>query len=600
MSLQGCPAPFQVLFQLMESHLPQVLGFLQKLSDMKVIHPDQYLVHQGADLAVYLLPYLRDMFLDAVDPMTGETAEPAKLKRLAAELKCNLYGNASFVKLSVAQASEKCQQFLQALANEFPELEAEQRRLSSLLPDIPALDGTTSTSSTTVLMQEVIANAAGCKNIEEAEDTVVPCPILGGRPRAIYAQSLRPMYERKDQGILQTSSGNIVFMQNLLSVNRYYIQPGKVGGTAWVAGQRVRIPTGCELSLPVAPKSSGTGQNGDWRNLQACPIESETLLEATSAVSGDSEGSAGCGIVPSSTGARKRDLSQSRVGEGSVERYKKKKRFGVDDDIVQEILDLLNSVVVTPPAQIMNTKFWEDNIDLQNLPENDRDVVLAFKRWNRKLAGWKIADFVEFYNDDSRNYLFQDVHCTNNLYYSVEDSLKHVSNFLENSFDDVSAILHTLVEVLDRKSVKKNTIEICAPPSTGKTWFFDMIIDFFINVGHLKNMNKFSQFPFQDCRNRRVILWNEPNCNPEALDTLKTVYGGDRCPAAVKCKDDDVITRTPLIVTTNSFMFPGNDALDARRYLWQFKTWPALKEIGEQKLHPLVLPRLLNKYNVSF
>ena len=138
MSFQGCPAPFQVLFQLLETHLPQVLGFLQKLADMKVIHPDQYLVHQGTDLAVYLLPSLQDMFLSAVDPMTGEIAPSAKLKSLAVELKRNLYANASFGKLSVAQASEKCLQFLQALANEFPELEAEQRRLSSLLPDTPA------------------------------------------------------------------------------------------------------------------------------------------------------------------------------------------------------------------------------------------------------------------------------------------------------------------------------------------------------------------------------------------------------------------------------------------------------------------------------
>lgn len=59
--------------------------------------------------------------------------------------------------------------------------------------------------------------------------------------------------------------------------------------------------------------------------------------------------------------------------------YRKRKRFGVDDAIVDEILNLLSDVIVTPPTQIMNVPDWEDNVDLQNLPKNDKDVVLAFE-----------------------------------------------------------------------------------------------------------------------------------------------------------------------------------------------------------------------------
>lgn len=220
MFLRECPDQFQVLFQLMETHLPQILSFLEKLSDMKVIHPDQYVVHPAQDLAKYLLPSLQDLFLNVVDPMTGEVANAAKLKSSAEELKRSLCGNDLFGKLSVAVANEKCMTFLQALGKEFPELEAEQRRLSSLLPDIQAQAGTTCTSSTTVRMQDLIVNAAGSKNSEEEEDIAVPCPILGGKPRAIYAQSIRPMYERKDQGTLQTSSGNNFIFADILSIKQ--------------------------------------------------------------------------------------------------------------------------------------------------------------------------------------------------------------------------------------------------------------------------------------------------------------------------------------------------------------------------------------------
>ena len=220
MFLRECPDQFQILFQLMESHLPQILSFLEKLSDMKVIHPDQYLVHPAQDLGKFLLPSLQDLYLNVVDPMTGEIADAAKLKSSADELKRNLCANDSFAKLSVAVANEKCMMFLQALGKEFPELEAEQRRLSLLLPGIQAQAGTTSTSSTTVRMQDLIVSAAGSKNSEEEEDTAVHCPILGGKPRAIYAQSIRPMYERKDQGTLQTSSGKKFKLSDILSIKQ--------------------------------------------------------------------------------------------------------------------------------------------------------------------------------------------------------------------------------------------------------------------------------------------------------------------------------------------------------------------------------------------
>lgn len=366
-----------------------------------------------------------------------------------------------------------------------------------------------------------------------------------------------------------------------------------------MAGQRVRIPNGCELSLPVAPKISGAGQNGDWRNLQACPVESATLLEAPGNVSGDAEGAIGRGVVSPSSGSGKRYPSQGGVGENSGDRYKKKKRFGIDDAIVQEILNLLNTVVITPPTQIMSTHYWDDHIDLQNLPVNDKDVCLAFQRWNKKLCGWTIKNFLEFYAEP-RTYLFQDIFHSGNVYYGVEESVTHVSNLLENSFGNVSQFLQDLVDVIDRRIPKVNTIEVIAPPSTGKTWFFDMICDFFINVGHLKNMNRYSQFPFQDCTQRRIILWNEPNCHSEFLDTLKTVYGGDRCPAAIKCKDDAVIYRTPLIVTSNNAVFPTCDALNARRKKYEMQPWRNLKEVGEKKPTPLCIGKLLEKYNVSF
>lgn len=373
-------------------------------------------------------------------------------------------------------------------------------------------------------------------------------------------------------------------------IYRYYVSPGKINGQTCINGVIRNIPTNCLAKLPL-----GCGKD-----------RGSTPLEGCSDDNADLDFTLGVDVLHlqslQTSGAGTTEVLRT-IPSGSSEggNYRKRKRFGVDDAIVEEILTLLNEVIVTPPTQIMNVPDWEDNVDLQNLPKNDKDVVLAFERWNRKLCGWKLRDFENFYNQGRKKMLFQDIHNTGSIYHTIEESANHIADFLENSFPGkVEEFLTELVDILDRRRPKINAMEIVSEPSTGKTWFFDMVCDFFINVGHLKNMNRYSQFPFQDCLTRRLILWNEPNCHPEFLDTIKTVYGGDRCGAAVKCKDDAVIYRTPLIVTTNNHMFPSNEALNHRRFVKRFLPWPKLKEVGIKKPHPCCLPIVLQKFNIQY
>lgn len=283
--------------------------------------------------------------------------------------------------------------------------------------------------------------------------------------------------------------------------------------------------------------------------------------------------------------------------------FRKKRRWGVDDEIIDSILELLKQVIVTPPRKIMATLEWEDNSELHNLPENDKDVSKAFQRWGLKTRRMSTKDFIEFYDSIAPNakFLYQDLKNTGTMYWSVDDSTQHCISFINfHTRNQGKEFVKNLLDVLDCRIPKKNTFDVLSAPNCGKTWFFDMICDFYLNVGHVKNFNKYSQFPLQDCRERRVILWNEPNCHAEALDTLKTLFGGDRCAANIKCKDDDVINRTALIVTGNSRIFPDNVAMNERRFCYNFDYWEELKEIGKLKLHPLCWKHVLNFFEVEY
>lgn len=375
---------------------------------------------------------------------------------------------------------------------------------------------------------------------------------------------------------------------------RYYVAPGKVEGYSIIAGTCRPIFAGCKAILPLkSNESSGTGLSEGGR-LENCPdaVENVDLTRGIDELYLQSlagPGTSNDGVL-------------GTIRPRGEKIHRKKRRFGVDDEIVSEILKLLEQVIITPPRKIIGTIDWEDNSDLQNLPENDKDVVKAFQRWNFKTRRMQTNDFIEFYeNLESPKFLFQDIEDSGEMYYSIDKSTEYAIQFIDFQTNGNGAeFVQNLFNVLDKRIPKRNTIDVVSSPSCGKTWFFDMLCDFYINVGHMKNFNKYSQFPLQDCRERRIILWNEPNCHPEALDTLKTIFGGDRCAANIKCKDDDVINRTPLIVTGNNRIFPNSDAMNDRRFKYDFQYWPELKEIGRKKLFPLCWKNVLNHYQVQY
>uniref|UniRef100_A0A0A9YFR6 Non-capsid protein NS-1 n=1 Tax=Lygus hesperus TaxID=30085 RepID=A0A0A9YFR6_LYGHE len=79
-------------------------------------------------------------------------------------------------------------------------------------------------------------------------------------------------------------------------------------------------------------------------------------------------------------------------------------------------------------------------------------------------------------------------------------------------------------------------------------------MSFYLNCGNIANFNRNCQFPLQDCINRRILLWNGPNCESTAFDNSKMLFGGDPLPARIKFSNDSKIPRTPIFVITNVFL----------------------------------------------
>lgn len=160
---------------------------------------------------------------------------------------------------------------------------------------------------------------------------------------------------------------------------------------------------------------------------------------------------------------------------------------------------------------------------------------------------------------------------------------------------DVWQYVNDLILLLDKERHKKNTDVYVSPPNAGKTLFFDMVRDYFINCGQMLNWNRNSNFPLQTCGFTRVIFWNEPNYETSVERNLLKLLGGDSLNAAIKNQMDVNISKTPVIVTSNNYPFPTSKEFEYRIKKYYWKSAPFLINVKGKKFHPLTFQWLITE-----
>lgn len=277
---------------------------------------------------------------------------------------------------------------------------------------------------------------------------------------------------------------------------------------------------------------------------------------------------------------------------------KRNRKDGRYTIIKQTIKQLLQETYISPLSAIKTLEIFRQN-DLLSDPTNSKRVDAAIADYGIDLTHMTLR---EFYNIvlNAKNPLFVRSH----TYGTLEESVAIIDKLLKFQFDDVEdeikKFLTTLVDVLDRRIAKMNTLCIYAGPSAGKNFFFDMILGFMINVGQFHTANKTNNFPFQDGPNKRIILWNEPNYDSAAMEDMKKLLGGDLCNVKVKCQPDTAVERTPIIILTNNQLTIMHEkAFKDRMAKFNWKTAPFLKDIS-YKPYPIAFFEILNMYNIDF
>jgi hypothetical protein len=261
--------------------------------------------------------------------------------------------------------------------------------------------------------------------------------------------------------------------------------------------------------------------------------------------------------------------------------------------IFSQLRKLLFQYPVSPIQNIINHPIYLQS-KIGHLRARNCKVQDTFDHISATFISWKITEFYNnIYGKNDCIPIFSAGHTPiHDQYYSIEESLIVLNNYLKYQFNDdeelIFDFLSTLYNVLERKIPKLNAILVQSPPSSGKNFFFDCILDYFLNKGQLASrINKTNNFPYQECYGKRIILWNEPNYEDAATDQLKMILGGDAYTVNIKCKPDAAVYRTPVIILTNNKIALSNSIAfrdRIRSYTW--KEAPYLKELNK-KPYPL-------------
>jgi hypothetical protein len=340
--------------------------------------------------------------------------------------------------------------------------------------------------------------------------------------------------------------------------------------------------------------NSGREESEDAGILESCDSEDRLLSETA----GDSDSF----FSASSKGAR---LDKT---------FKRKREAQSFSDTVY---DKLRLILPSPLKGFARTSGWFNDPLLRGFSATKEEVKVAYNRLSFEITNKTLLDFKNMYKvededcdmDEEFHFASLDHDRFNDLYFKKRHSLMWLKKLLiwqyardsisdNGKVDDIEwkpavyGFVKYLMELLDKKLGKKNTLYILSPPNSGKTFFADCISHYFLSGGHIKVWNRSSGFPLEELEGARVAFWNEPNFESTNIAEMLKLLGGDTMSIAIKHQASITINKIPIIVTSNYPKFPTTKEFTERIHYQHWTPCDILEPIGNMRLHPYCLDLL--------
>lgn len=179
----------------------------------------------------------------------------------------------------------------------------------------------------------------------------------------------------------------------------------------------------------------------------------------------------------------------------------------------------------------------------------------------------------------------QAVHIEFDQCLSAKESAIWIRDILEFNGIELESFCTDVFRTMDKERTKINTLVFKGPPNAGKTLIAESIAKACIFYCNIQKFSKGQSFTFMDAVGTRCCMINEPRFTDEWVETLKNVFEGCPTHVEVKFKSGQMLSRTPVIVTTNHLLSMyvqsakdvAQKAFDARSKTYEFNTYDQLK-----------------------
>ena len=180
-----------------------------------------------------------------------------------------------------------------------------------------------------------------------------------------------------------------------------------------------------------------------------------------------------------------------------------------------------------PIDSVWQCDFWEQDAALEFCDITSTVYTTALRSIKTWTTRTSMHELYDLYNQSAAPYWFSRIDPTkdpNSMYLTRTQSKQALLDFLDHQYNgDREAIIQFLYKVFvicEKKLPKRNCLAVIGPPQCGKSWFFDCLTSYFLNVGYITSVNRNNIFGLQEAHHRRIIHLNEFNCEVSKLYNL--------------------------------------------------------------------------------
>lgn len=302
----------------------------------------------------------------------------------------------------------------------------------------------------------------------------------------------------------------------------------------------------------------------------------------------DSEGSqeAGYAVELESSGGS---------GRSREKRDARGKRLPKAVELFQEISQVVDKTLPCSISDIETTLAENSRTDLS--------VHKDFERIASKIIDAKKIQSIKSNWEDIMT-LVPETHFPAHEYLTREESSYWFFEILK--FNSISPLdfIQNVYDVMNRRKPKKNAVFLKGEPNAGKSLIANSIGRSAVFYSSCQSFNGNSSFEFAGMLFQRCALVNECKLTDKTVETMKCIAEGLPVQIDVKFKGQQLLRRTPLVITGNQELFfyttkrnVNEKAFNARCHVYDLKSMNQLANCS-QDLHPLMWLDILKEFKI--